>query len=88
MDYQVLGHMFKEIGDRLTLMLLMTDIGNNLHEIIIDIDQYYGFPSGTNVAKIGICFRNADGSLEGKTASMGDIFYQFILLMVVFRQQL
>ena len=29
--------------------VLMTDIGNNLHEITIDIDQYYGFPQGTNV---------------------------------------
>ena len=31
--------------------VLMTDLGNNLHEIVIDIDQYYGFPNGTNVAK-------------------------------------
>ena len=55
--------------------VLMTDLGNNIHELIIDIDQYYGFPSGTNVAKLAFVFRNADGSLEGKTASMGDIFY-------------
>ena len=55
--------------------VLMTDLGNNIHELIIDIDQYYGFPSGTNVAKLAFVFRNADGSLEGKTATMGDIFY-------------
>ena len=55
--------------------VLMTDLGNNLHEIIIDIDQYYGFPIGTNVAKLAFVFRNFDGSLEGKTATMGDIFY-------------
>ena len=55
--------------------VLMTDLGNNLHEIVIDIDQYYGFPSGTNVAKLAFVFRNFDGSLEGKTATMGDIFY-------------
>ena len=55
--------------------VLMTDLGNNIHEIVIDIDQYYGFPSGTNVAKLAFVFRNFDGSLEGKTATMGDIFY-------------
>jgi len=55
--------------------VLMTDLGNNIHEITIDIDQYYGFPIGTNVAKLAFVFRNFDGSLEGKTATMGDIFY-------------
>ena len=55
--------------------VLMTDLGNNIHEIVIDIDQYYGFPTGTNVVKLAFVFRNFDGSLEGKTATMGDIFY-------------
>ena len=55
--------------------VLMTDLGNNIHELIIDIDQYYGFPNGTNVAKLAFVFRNFDGSLEGKTANMGDILY-------------
>ena len=55
--------------------VLMTNLGNNIHEIVIDIDQYYGFPNGTNVAKLAFVFRNFDGSLEGKTATMGDILY-------------
>jgi len=55
--------------------VLMNDLGNNIHELIIDIDQYYGFPTGTNVAKLAFVFRNFNGSLEGKTATMGDIFY-------------
>jgi len=55
--------------------VLMTDLGNNIHELIIDIDQYYGFPTGTDVAKLAFVFRNFNGSLEGKTATMGDIFY-------------
>jgi glycosidase len=55
--------------------VLMTDLGNNIHEIVIDIDQYYGFPANTNVAKLAFVFRNANGSIEGKTATMGDIFY-------------
>ena len=55
--------------------VLMTDLGNNLHEITIDIDQFYGFPANANIAKLAFVFRNTDGSMEGKTASMGDIFY-------------
>ena len=55
--------------------VLMTEISSDLHEIVIDIDQYYGFPIGTNVAKLAFVFRNTDGSAEGKTAAMGDIFY-------------
>ena len=55
--------------------VLMNDIGNNTHEITIDIDQFYGFPAGTNIAKLAFVFRNVDGSAEGKTATMGDIFY-------------
>ena len=60
--------------------VLMTDIGNNLHEITIDIDQYYGFPQGTNVAKLAFVFRNSDGSAEGKTTTLGDIFYPIVYL--------
>ena len=55
--------------------VIMTDLGNNIHELIIDIDQYYGFPNGTDIAKLAFVFRNIDGSVEGKTATMGDIFY-------------
>ena len=55
--------------------VIMTDIGNNKHEITIDIDQFYGFPIGTNVAKLAFVFRNVDGSAEGKTANLDDIFY-------------
>ena len=29
--------------------VLMTDLGNNIHEIVIDIDQYYGFPANTKI---------------------------------------
>jgi len=55
--------------------VIMNDVGNNIHEITIDIDQYYGFPTGTNVVKLAFVFRNFDGTLQGKTATMGDIFY-------------
>ena len=55
--------------------VLMTDIGNDIHQITIDIDQFYNINPGTNVAKLAFVFRNEDGSLEGKTANLQDIFY-------------
>ena len=47
--------------------VLMTDLGNNLHEITIDIDQFYGFPANTNVAnnRMGI-FLSFDGKILKK----------------------
>ena len=79
--------MFNEIGVQADSNVIMTDIGNNLHDTI-DIDQYYGFPTGTNVAKLAFVFRNFDGTLEGKTATMGDIFYPIYPLMEVSKQLL
>lgn len=40
---------------------------------IPDINTYYGIPSGETVEKMMFVFRNATGSLEGKTANGGDI---------------
>jgi hypothetical protein len=53
----------------------MTNIGNNKHTITIDIDQYYGFPAGTNVLKFAFVFRNAAGTIVGRSADGSDIYY-------------
>ena len=53
----------------------MTNIGNNKHTITIDIDQYYGFPVGTNVLKLAFVFRNAAGTVVGRSADGSDIYY-------------
>ena len=53
----------------------MTNIGNNKHTITIDIDQFYGFPVGTNVLKLAFVFRNASGSVVGRAADGSDIYY-------------
>ncbi|MDP4868481.1 MAG: alpha-amylase family glycosyl hydrolase, partial [Crocinitomicaceae bacterium] len=53
----------------------MTNIGNNKHTITIDIDQYYGFPVGTNVLKFAFVFRNAAGTIVGRSADGSDIYY-------------
>ena len=55
--------------------VLMTSLGNNLFEIIIDIPSFYGFPGGTEVYQLAFVFRNADGSIVGRDTDGSDIFY-------------
>jgi glycosidase len=53
----------------------MTNIGNNKHTITIDIDQFYGFPAGTNVLQLAFVFRNANGTIVGRAEDGSDIYY-------------
>ena len=53
----------------------MTNLGNNKHSITIDIDQFYGFPGTTNVLKLAFVFRNASGTIVGRSADGSDIYY-------------
>ena len=55
----------------------LTNIGGNLWELSISpsIRGYYGVPEGETILQLAFVFRSADGSLEGKTESGGDIFY-------------
>ncbi len=39
-----------------------------------DIRAYYSVPEGTEIQKIALVFRNADGSLEGKATGGADIY--------------
>lgn len=55
--------------------LLMTDLGNNLHKIKFHIRSYYNVPVTETVQKLAFVFRNTTGSIVGKDASGGDIFY-------------
>jgi len=55
--------------------VLMTSLGNNLFQFTIDIDQFYGFPVGTNINYLSFVFRNASGTIVGRSASGADIFY-------------
>lgn len=55
--------------------VLMTDLGNNRHQIVIDIDEFYGYPGGTEVLQLAFVFRNADGSVVGRATDGSDIFY-------------
>ncbi len=52
----------------------MTSLGNNLWQIIIHVDNYYGYPGGTSVNGLWMVFRNGDASLTGKNDNDEDIF--------------
>jgi 1,4-alpha-glucan branching enzyme len=55
--------------------VLMSNLGNGLHSITIDIDQFYGFPANTDVQQLAFVFRNATGSIVGRESDGSDIFY-------------
>jgi hypothetical protein len=54
----------------------MTAVGNNVWEITIHVDDYYGYPGGTNVIGLWMVFRNGDGSATGKDDNDQDIFLE------------
>ncbi len=55
----------------------MSYLGANKWELTIgpSIREYYGVPEGELIEQLAFVFRSSDGSLTGKTASGGDIFY-------------
>ena len=55
----------------------MTNIGNDLHQISFVINDYYNVPEEIEILKLAFVFRNVDGSKEGKTAQLQDIFVDF-----------
>jgi glycosidase len=57
------------------LDVAMTNIGNNKHQITIDIDQFYGAPSTVTILKLAFVFRTANGSIVGRDSDGSDIFY-------------
>lgn len=54
--------------------VLMTPLGNNLHQIKYHIPTYYNLPPGTIVYKMAFVFRNASGTRVGRNADGSDIF--------------
>ena len=54
--------------------LEMVDIGNNLHQMTFHIRDFYGVPDSEEILEMAFVFRNANGSLEGKTEDWMDIF--------------
>jgi hypothetical protein len=54
----------------------MTSVGTDLWEITIHVEDYYGYPGGTNVIGLWMVFRNGDGTAIGKNENDDDIFLE------------
>lgn len=54
--------------------VLMQDLGNDYHKMIIPLKSFYGVTSSEKVNLIAFVFRNADGSLAGKNSDGSDLF--------------
>ena len=55
--------------------VLMTSLGNNLHQLQYHIPTYYGFGSNVTVQRLAFVFRNANGTTVGRAADGSDIYY-------------
>jgi glycosidase len=53
----------------------MNNLGSNLHQISIDIDQFYSVPASTEISHLAFVFRNSSGSVVGRSADGNDIYY-------------
>ena len=52
----------------------MINIGNNKHMLSYNIKTFYSVPANTIIKQLAFVFRNVDGSKEGKTNDLKDIF--------------
>ncbi|MEM9546366.1 MAG: alpha-amylase family glycosyl hydrolase [Bacteroidota bacterium] len=55
----------------------MTNIGNDMHQLSYIINDFYGVPDNVEIERLAFVFRNVNGSKEGKTAQLQDIFLDF-----------
>lgn len=55
--------------------VLMVSQGNNAHTISYNIREYYGVPTGEVVESLAFVFRNANGTIVGRSADGSDIYY-------------
>lgn len=54
--------------------VLMQDLGNDYHKMIIPLKSFYGISSSEKVNLLAFVFRNADGTLAGKNTDGSDFF--------------
>jgi 1,4-alpha-glucan branching enzyme len=53
----------------------MIDLGNNLHQFIFQLDTYFDLSPTEVVLELAFVFRNADGSIVGRSSTGEDIFH-------------
>lgn len=54
--------------------VVMTPLGNNLHQIVITPQTFYGLNVGETVTKLMFVFRNQQGTTVGRNADGSDIY--------------
>jgi len=54
--------------------VVMTPLGNNLHQIVITPQNFYGLSVGETVSKLMFVFRNQQGTTVGRNADESDIY--------------
>ena len=55
--------------------VLMTDLGNDRHQISFTPRSFYSAPQGTNAQQLSFVFRNEDGTQVGRSTDGADIYY-------------
>ncbi len=55
----------------------MTKVSDNLYSLTYNVKTFYNVPDNEQIEQLAFVFRNLTGSKVGRTASGGDIFYNF-----------
>lgn len=55
--------------------VIMTDLGNNLHEIKYHVRSFYNIPQNETVLQLAFVFRDAAGNNVGRATDGSDIYY-------------
>lgn len=54
---------------------LMTEVDTDVHQITVDIDEFYGISTDLVVLELAFVFRNASGNIVGRADDGSDIYY-------------
>mgnify|MGYP003434176733 FL=1 len=55
----------------------MTKVSDNLYSLTYNIQTFYNVPGGEVIKQLSFVFRNQSGTVVGRTATGGDIYYNF-----------
>lgn len=54
--------------------VIMTPLGNHLHQIVIPVQEFYSIDEGEEVYQLAFVFRNVSGTLVGREVDGSDIY--------------
>ena len=55
----------------------MTKVSENIYSLTYNIQTFYNVPGGEVIKQLSFVFRNQSGTVVGRTATGGDIYYNF-----------